>query len=371
MKKPTVAILRTRPETVVDDYRTLMEMAGFEQHLNRRFPTLIKPELSWHVPFPAVNTPPWQLEGVARTLLNTGYRDLCVVESRSPEADTYQAEIRNHLVSVFNQYHLEVRYTFETADMRWVPYSPKRPLLVLDRLFPDGIRVPDFLIGKNMVHLPTLKTHLLCTVSGAMRAPFYTLLEQERRPDCYPELARVFVDLLALQREIHPGLFCVVDGTTAGNGPGPRTVTPVMKDMLLASSDPVAIDAVMARIMGFDPLQIEYLRLAHDLGLGVARLEEIELVGEDISELNFNFSLGSGTLDHVERALRTESVQRLMPLIGQPPLRHVWGINSRLYHDVLWYEARGRLPHRSWLEQRWGQLFKRYTGELPSASYPA
>ena len=62
------------------------------------------------------------------------------------------------------------------------------------------------------------------------------------------------VDLLAIQKEIHPGIFAVMDGTTAGNGPGPRTMYPVVKNVMLASADQVAIDAVAAKMMGFDPM---------------------------------------------------------------------------------------------------------------------
>ena len=54
------------------------------------------------------------------------------------------------------------------------------------------------------------------------------------------------VDLLAIQQEIHPGLFAVMDGTTAGDGPGPRTMRPVIKNVMLAAADQVAIDAVAA-----------------------------------------------------------------------------------------------------------------------------
>ena len=61
------------------------------------------------------------------------------------------------------------------------------------------------------------------------------------------------MDLLAIQKEIHTGLFAVMDGTTAGNGPGPRLMMPVEKNVILASADQVAIDAVSAKLMGFDP----------------------------------------------------------------------------------------------------------------------
>ena len=52
------------------------------------------------------------------------------------------------------------------------------------------------------------------------------------------------------------------------------------KNVILASADQVAIDAVAAKLMGFDPMSIKYIRLAHEAGLGVGRPEEIEIVGD-------------------------------------------------------------------------------------------
>ena len=50
--------------------------------------------------------------------------------------------------------------------------------------------------------------------------------------------------------------------------------------MILASADQVAIDAVAAKLMGFDPLSIKFIRLAHDAGLGCGDPREIEIVGD-------------------------------------------------------------------------------------------
>jgi uncharacterized protein (DUF362 family) len=100
------------------------------------------------------------------------------------------------------------------------------------------------------------------------------------------------VDLLAIQKEIHPGLFAVMDGTTAGNGAGPRLMQPVAKNILLASADQVAIDAVAAKLMGFDPLTIPYIRMAHEQGLGVGDMGEIELAGDDVAGENWGFKVG-------------------------------------------------------------------------------
>src|SRR5438552_12497342 len=108
-----------------------------------------------------------------------------------------------------------------------------------------------------------------------------------RRHYTHSWIHETLVDLLHIQREIHSGILAVMDGTVAGNGPGPRTMIPVEKDYLLASADQVAIDAVATKMMGFDPMSVPYIRLAHEAGLGVGRPEEIELVGEDVRQVNF------------------------------------------------------------------------------------
>ena len=131
---------------------------------------------------------------------------------------------------------------------------------VLDKIFPDGIQIPDYFFGKNIVHLPTVKCHIYTTTTGAMKNAFGGLLATHRHYT-HSWIHETLVDLLAIQKEIHSGLFAIMDGTTAGNGPGPRTMFPVIKDYMLASSDQAAIDAVAAKMMGFDPMSLEYIRL--------------------------------------------------------------------------------------------------------------
>ena len=58
-----------------------------------------------------------------------------------------------------------------------------------------------------------------------------------------------------------------MDGTFAGDGPGPRAMRIHTKNIILASADQVAIDAVAARLMGFDPMTIPKIRIAHEMGL--------------------------------------------------------------------------------------------------------
>ena len=111
------------------------------------------------------------------------------------------------------------------------------------RLYPKGFLIPKRFIGENIIHLPTIKTHVFTTTTGAMKNAFGGLLN-EHRHWTHPVIHETLVDLLMIQKKIHRGLFAVMDGTFAGDGPGPRCMTPHVKNVILASADQVAIDAV-------------------------------------------------------------------------------------------------------------------------------
>ena len=100
-------------------------------------------------------------------------------------------------------------------------------------------------IGKNVVHFPTMKVHGHTTITGAMKNAFGGLITKKRH-HCHKKIHEVLVDLLAIQKEIHPCIFAVMDGTVAGDGAGPRTMIPRVKNYILASGDQVAIDQELA-----------------------------------------------------------------------------------------------------------------------------
>src|SRR6185369_16178607 len=121
-----------------------------------------------------------------------------------------------------------------------------------------------------------------------------------RRHYTHSWIHETLVDLLAIQQEVHSGLFAIMDGTTAGNGPGPRTMYPVVKNVMLASADQVAIDAVSAKMMGFDPMSLEYIRVAHEQGLGVGDPRDLEIVGDaDAARESWGFKVGDNGASRV------------------------------------------------------------------------
>src|SRR5436190_9555624 len=286
-----VAVLRVSPESILSDIDRLVEIAGVSRALASGKTTILNDNISWHFPFPAANTTPWQLEGTIRALAERGFDRMACVQNKTVVTNAFRGEDLNHYVPIFRRYDVPVLYNFKDADMKWVPFQPKARMRVLNRIYPEGIHIPDFFFGKNIVHLPTTKCHIYTTTTGAMKNAFGGLLNTHRHYT-HSWIHETLVDLLAIQKEIHPGLFAIMDGTTAGNGPGPRTMYPVVKNVMLASADQVAIDAVAAKMMGFDPMTLDYIKYADADGLGNGRPENIEVVGADVSKESWGFHVG-------------------------------------------------------------------------------
>jgi hypothetical protein len=359
-KNANVAVLKTRPETVLEDTARLMELAEVRQHLDPNATTILKDNISWHFPFPGANTTPWQMEGAILGLRQQGYRDISCVQNKTVVTNAFKGEDLNHYVPIFNQYDIPVLYNFKPEDMTWVRYQPKAKMLVLDRIFEEGIMIPEYFHGKNIVHLPTVKCHIYTTTTGAMKNAFGGLLNTKRHYT-HSWIHETLVDLLAIQQEIHSGLFAVMDGTTAGNGPGPRTMFPVIKDIMLASGDQVAIDAVAAKMMGFDPLEIPYIRLAHERGLGCGDVREIEVVGHDIERESWGFKVGDNGASRIGDLLWFGPLKSIQNLFFRTPLVNAFILGSEVYHDYYRWPTRDERTFQHWLAStHWGKLFQEY-----------
>jgi len=360
MAKAKVAVLKCKPETILSDIERLCEMAGMKQALAAGKTTILKDNISWHYPFPGANTTPWQMEGAIKALQAAGYADITCVQNKTVVTNAFKGEDLNHYVPLFRKYGVPVLYNFKESDMRWVEYKPKARMHVLERIFPDGIRIPDYFQGKNIVHLPTVKCHIYTTTTGAMKNAFGGLLATHRHYT-HSWIHRTLVDLLAIQKEIHPGIFAIMDGTTAGNGPGPRTMIPVIKDYMLASADQVAIDAVSAKMMGFDPMSLEYISVAHQDGLGVGDPRDIEIVGDDISNESWGFKVGDNLASMAGDFIWFGPLKAIQKLFFHTPLVNVFVAASEAYHDYYRWPVKDKKTFENWKrDTQWGRLFQSY-----------
>jgi len=342
-----VAVVRTRPETVIDDYARVMDLAGYQDTIARDRDTLLKLNLSWTKYFPACSSQPWQVDGVLAKMLGDGYarQRLIPIENKTVVTSPREGCRNNRWENVLARH--QVRFT-PLTEVEWRVYRFTSPLLKLNDIFPEGIQIPAMYPGRQIVHLPTVKTHGHAVMTGSVKNSFGGLLKEVRH------------DLLYMQRELHPAIFTVMDGTVAGDGAGPRTMIPRVKNLLLAASDSVAIDAIAARLMGFDPLSIPFLRMAHERGLGIADPRQIELVGDDVSRENFGFTTRRSLVIWGDQMIRNGFLRPLERVLLHSPLM-VWApMASNVYHDLMWYPTVGLARIREFNRTEWGQLFQKY-----------
>jgi uncharacterized protein (DUF362 family) len=358
--KGRVAVLKTTPATVMDDIDRLMKLARVEDSLPKDVSTGLKINISWQTWYPACSTTPWQLEGVIRSLRGMGYQDLVGIHNDTVVVDTSVGEVNNKHRFVTDSQGVPCIYLYD-QQFEWVRYEPKnRPFLVLDKVFPEGVYIPKALVGRNIVQLPTIKTHVFTTITGAMKNAFGGLLHRNRHWT-HSVIHETLVDLLSIQQDIHPGIFAVMDGTFAGDGPGPRAMRWHEKNILLASADQVAIDAVSARLQGFDPMQIPFIRTAHELGLGVGNPREIEMVGYDIEqESDWHFVQEDTFASKGQKLIYHGPLKPLEKPLLQSPIVPWSYFASNFYHNVYWYPFVGRKRVEQALKTPWGQLFEQY-----------
>jgi len=412
-KRPTgVYLTKTSPKTVINDYQTLMRAANYKKYLKKGLAVVIKLNLSWTRFYPGCSTWPWQLEGIVKTLLEDGFKpsQIIPVENRTVVTDVKKGAQNNKWLGVLKKYGIKMHYLTET---KYIKYQPKHKLLILNKIFPKGIFLPKIIFDTNLIHPPTLKMHVFTTTTGAIKNYFGML--NISRHFAHRYIHEALVDLLTIQKEIHPGIFSVTDGTVAGEGSGPRAMKWQIKNLLLASGDQVALDAVSAKVMGFEPQAIEYLRLADKKKLGVANTSIIQIIevkdtkGAGKPQFSKKSAGGLQNTDIILRArskprpsreVNDISSSRLRPdtsrlrsnsiKIGSLPNFHfkkadtfaskgqklIYGgpkwlekillhspivpwsyLASNLYHDVYWYHLIGKKRVGQFLKTDWGELF--------------
>jgi uncharacterized protein (DUF362 family) len=376
MARSKVAILRTSPATVLRDYHKLLNLAGYQDVIAKDKDTALKINISWHFFFPGASTTPWQLEGVIRAMKKDGYDPSLIhgCHNRTVVIDSHLGERENKHIDVVEAHNLRNVHLYEGEE--WVNVRDAvgdlhKEFLCLNEVYPNGFSIPKRFIGENIIHLPTVKTHVFTTTTGAMKNAFGGLLN-EHRHWTHPVIHETLVDLLMIQKKIHPGVFAVMDGTFAGDGPGPRCMNPRVRNVILASADQVAIDAVAASLMGFDPLKdCKYIRLAHEMGLGCGDVNEIELVGDlDAAKENWHFE---GPFKEMTFASRQQHKIYWGPL--KKPIE--WSLKTWLapwayiasvvYHDMFWYPVEGKKRLYHMLKTPWGRLFDNWELLQPDA----
>lgn len=165
--------------------------------------------------------------------------------------------------------------------------------------FEKGMQNKKFIIAKGVlesdgiISLPKLKTHGFAKMTGCVKNQFGYIpgtLKGEfhvRIPDSN-NFSKMLVDLNICVR---PRLF-IMDGILAMEGNGPRGGTPKKMNVLLFSSDPIALDATVCRMIDLNPEYVPTIKYGKEAGLGTYISEEIEIIGDEFkSFVNKSFDV--------------------------------------------------------------------------------
>jgi hypothetical protein len=384
--KSQIYVVKTSPTTILDDYSKLMQLAQYEKFYDKESKNILKLNLSWSKFFPSCSSPPWQIEGVLKTMITDGYdpKKIFAAENRTVVTNIEKGLKGNKWNPIINQYGVwfvpltRVPFVpYESLRHRFIALKNKKLHVLDSKIFPKGFSIPEFYVGKNIIHLPTMKTHGHTGAIGgalehteeemknggitcAMKNAFGGLLTK-RRHFSHQFMSEVLVDLLIIQKQIHPNIMAIVDGTVCGDGAGPRTMIPRIKNYLLAGYDQVAVDTVVAKMLGFEPLKLPAIKLAHEEGLGCGDFNDIEIIGENVSNINWNFKVKRSLVIWGDQMVRKGSLRFLNPLMHNKILFTVPILSSLIYHDMLWYPTVGKKRINKFLETGWGQLFENYS----------
>lgn len=347
-----VFVVRTSPKKIVGDYQKLVR-----QLINwQRRPTIIKLNLSWTKFYPACSSPPWQFEGTIKGLLDLGFKakDIIPVENKTVVTDVKEGAKNHCWDKAAKKYGVKIHYL---TDEKYVQYQPKAEMLAMDKVFTDGIYLPEIIFDKPLISLCTLKTHVFTKTTGAIKNYFGML--NTKRHWAHRFIEETIIDLLQLQKELHPHICALMDGSVIGYGSGPRAMNIKEANLVLGSNDEVALDSIAAKIIGFDPLKMKYLQLGKKLKLGENDIKNIRIIG--IKKLPaFNLNAGDTFASRGQKL-----IYHKLPHWAEKLLLHSfitpWSyLASRLYHDVYWYNFIGRKRIREYMKTEWGRMFEKY-----------
>jgi hypothetical protein len=153
-------------------------------------------------------------------------------------------------------------------------------------------------------------------------------------------------------------------------------MTPHVKNVILASADQVAIDAVAAKLMGMDPLQIKFIRLAHEAGLGCGDPRDIEITGDQsAAQENWHFegpySTGMTFASRMQHRIYWGNLRGPLQWTLKTVLAPWAYMASVVYHDSFWYPKNAGRAMAQVLASDWGRLFQNWEHVTPDADgYP-
>lgn len=246
---------------------------------------LIKPNyINAKHPSTGITTDSRVIEGVVKYLKTHDTHNIIIGEG-SGFGDTY------HAFKVAGVDEVAQRWNVTLADLNkdeFIEVSPLNPLAL------KKVKVARTALESAIISVPKLKLHRIAAITLSLKNMMGVLASKGSMHT--GSLSKNIADLASIVRP----RVAVIDGIIAGEG-HETSGDPVEMNLVIAGTDPVAVDAVGAAVMEVPPTEVKHLNLAAQKGLGTCDLDEITILGEPIARVKRKFrrSLSSKLLTHL------------------------------------------------------------------------
>jgi uncharacterized protein (DUF362 family) len=314
MEEISVQIYKTSPSKLITDVEKSLQATDFSSW-NLKERTFVKINGNYDKHYPGSNTSPWFLNALLKCLRHMGFENLIVIEGNLPYFSADQMIQRTGLIEILKSH-----------DVIFLNYEG------LER---DENDVPLILQNAQVINVPVPHGHGFAVISCAVKNLF-GLLPNPRR-----KYHRNLSDtILSLNDQIKP--FTIVDATVGLVGPSTRRGTPTQMDLIISGWDAVAIDVMLAKMMGYDTEDVPHLKLASQKN----RISQIEICGDyDLNNLPmFSWPLKIDASRKVANWLESTWIEdlRLFQAIEN------W--LERIYHHITFWQKRKMLFSGPWME---------------------
>ncbi len=260
---------------------SLNRIGGLESLVSPGDTVLLKPNMVCHLDYrTGAVTNPHLLRAMCRLAREAGAKRIIIAESSAWSFDnTMQGFANNGITELAKEEGAEL-VDLITADKVGMGIPGGR---IFRRL-----QLPEILMQADvLINLPVMKTHDVFLATLSLKNLNGLLSQMDKKRFHRWGLAQSIVDLNKLML---PQL-TVIDGTVAMEGGGPVYGTAVNLGIIISSFDTVAADTVAATVMGINPMEIEYLKLAAEQGLGCADMSHIKVCGSSINDVKKRFKI--------------------------------------------------------------------------------
>jgi len=316
--KGVVYIYKTSPNTLESDVKKVLNTPDF-QKLNPQKETFIKINANYDRDWPGCNTSRWFLDALLKNLRKKEFNDLKVIEGDLK----FQPALK----------------TIRTIGVDKILQRYEVPFLPIEDL-PRDNELPTILKNSQLISTPVLHTHTFAVISVAAKNLYGLLpIYREKYHNILSE------KLLELVTDVK--VFTIVDGTVGLEGGSMRMGDPVKTDLILTGWNPIAIDVVAAKIMGFSIEEVPYLKLAKERGM----INSIEIEGDFSEEYlpKYNFAYKNSMLSNLDLWLRGNMITGR--LFGYNSLFDRLGNRARkMYTGYVYHRKKKKVLEGDWRE---------------------